>query len=94
MTTLSKVKSNLGITGTALDETLNGWIEEVKNFLTDAGVLESNITNGIIAIGVKDLWNYGAGEGQFSPYFIQRATQLAYKDDSKNGNEDNTNGEL
>ena len=47
--------------------------------LRDAGVLENNITPGIVTRGVSDLWNYGAGEGKFSEYFLQRATQLAYK---------------
>ena len=76
---LEQVKQNLGITGTFQDTTIQGWIDEVKAFLIDGGVLEKNITNGIVAIGVKDLWNYGSGDGSFSPYFIQRATQLAYK---------------
>lgn len=94
MDMLSKVKSNLGITGSALDKTLEGWIEEVKSFLIDSGVAESNITSGIITIGVKDLWNYGAGESDFSPYFIKRVVQLAYKDDPKGGSEKSTNGKL
>lgn len=77
---LEKVKENLGITGTFQDTTIQGWITEVTSFLKEGGVLEENITEGIVAIGVKDLWNYGSGNGSFSPYFIQRATQLAYKD--------------
>lgn len=77
---LEQVKQNLGITGTFQDTTIQGWIDEVMAFLIDGGVDEDNITAGIVAIGVKDLWNYGSGDGSFSPYFIQRATQLAYKD--------------
>ena len=77
---LEQIKNNLGITGTFQDSTIQGWIDEVKAFLIDGGFLEENITAGIVAIGVKDLWNYGSGDGSFSPYFIQRATQLAYKD--------------
>lgn len=76
---LEQIKTNLGITGTFQDSTIQGWIDEVKAFLIDGGVLEENITAGIVAIGVKDLWNYGSGDGSFSLYFIQRATQLAYK---------------
>ena len=79
---LEQVKQNLGITGTFQDTTIQGWIDEVEAFLIDGGVLKENITVGIVAIGVKDLWNYGGGDGSFSPYFIQRATQLAYKDKS------------
>lgn len=82
---LEQVKQNLGITGTFQDTTIQGWIDEVKDFLIDGGVLEANITTGIVAIGVKDLWNYGSGDGSFSPYFIQRATQLAYKGSDNNG---------
>ncbi len=84
---LEQVKSNLGITGTFQDATIQGWINEVKQFLIDGGVLENNITEGIITIGVKDLWNYGSGDGSLSPYFYQRATQLAYKDEDKQDGE-------
>lgn len=76
---LEKVKNALGIVGEYQDETLNVYIEEVKSFLVDAGVAESNITSGIVARGVADLWNYGSGDGKLSSYFMQRATQLAYK---------------
>lgn len=76
---LPKVKSGLGITGDNMDGTLQEYIDEVLAFLKDAGVLESNITAGIVTRGVSDLWNYGSGEGKLSEYFLQRATQLAYK---------------
>lgn len=78
-TMLSKVKKALGIEGTYQDETLQGYIDEVTDFLIDAGVKSANITSGIVARGVSDLWNYGAGEGKLSSYFMQRATQLSYK---------------
>lgn len=76
---LTKVKSALGITGNYLDQTLTEYIDEVMTFLTDAGVKRSNITAGIVSRGVSDLWNYGAGDGKLSSYFMQRATQLSYK---------------
>lgn len=76
---LTKVKSALGITGDYLNDTLSEYIDEVMTFLTDAGVKQSNITAGIVSRGVSDLWNYGAGDGKLSPYFLQRATQLSYK---------------
>lgn len=79
MPTLANVKTALGITGTYQDATLQIYINEVVAFLVDAGVAESLITDGIVARGVADLWNYGAGEGKLSEYFMQRATQLAYK---------------
>ena len=84
-TLLNKVKAGLGITGTYQDTTLQVWIDEVKNFLLDGGIKESIVESekcyGIITIGVKDLWNYGSGDGSLSPYFIQRATQLSYCDE-------------
>lgn len=76
---LTKVKEMLGITGDYQDATLVGYINEVEGFLEDAGVKKANITNGIVARGVSDLWNYGAGEGTLSEYFKLRATQLSYK---------------
>ncbi len=76
---LTNVKKALGITGTYLDDTLTEYIVEVVTFLTDSGVTLGNITSGIVARGVSDLWNYGSGNGQLSEYFMQRATQLAYK---------------
>ena len=77
--TLANVKNALGITGTALDSTLQPYFDEVVGFLTDAGVPEAYITTGIVARGVSDLWNYGGNEGKLSEYFIMRATQLSYK---------------
>lgn len=79
MVTLSDVKSALGVTGDYQDSTLQMWMDEVVAVLKDAGVSESTMTVGIIARGVSDLWNYGAGDGKLSPYFMQRATQLSYK---------------
>ena len=49
VTLLSKVKNSLGITGTYQDGTLTEYIDEVVDFLKDAGVTEANITSGIVA---------------------------------------------
>ncbi len=80
--TLSKVKNALGITGTYQDETLNVYIDEVKAYMMSAGVPESvvnsDVSAGVIARGVTDLWNYGSGAGKLSEYFYQRVSQLAY----------------
>lgn len=76
---LEKVKKLLGVTGTYQDDALTGYIEEVTDFLKDAGVDESNITAGVVSRGVSDLWNYGGGGGELSTYFLQRAAQLALK---------------
>lgn len=77
--TLGDVKKALGITGNYQDETMTQYINEVKAFLVDAGVPEARQTSGVIARGVADLWNYGAGDGTLSSYFMVRATQLAIK---------------
>ena len=77
--TLEDIKNALGITGDYHDATLQIYFDEVVEFLNDAGVKQSNMTAGIIARGVSDLWNYGMGEGKLSPYFMQRAAQLSYK---------------
>lgn len=79
MALLDEVKIALGITGINLDNTIQQYINEVKAFLIDAGVKESNITAGIVTRGVADLWNYGGNEGKLSEYFIQRASQLSLK---------------
>lgn len=77
--TLEDVKNALGVTGDYQDATLQIYFDETVDFLVDSGVKKSNITKGLLARGVADLWNYGAGDGQFSTYFMQRATQLSYK---------------
>lgn len=76
---LDSVKIALGITGNYQDETISVYIDEVVSFLKDAGVTPSKVTPGIVARGVSDLWNYGAGDGKLSSYFVQRAAQLSYK---------------
>lgn len=77
--TLNDVKNALGITGDYQDATLQIYFNEVIAFLTDSGVKAANITPGIVARGVSDLWNYGEVGGKLSEYFMQRAAQLAYK---------------
>lgn len=78
---LTKVKAALGITGDFQNETLQVYINDVRGFMSDAGVsadvLESSASVGCIVRGVADLWNYGSGNGRLSPYFTQRMLQLA-----------------
>lgn len=79
MVTLAQIKDALGITGNYQDATLQIYFDEVIEYLKDAGIAEGNITAGIVARGVSDLWAYGSGDGKLSEYFKQRAIQLAYK---------------
>ena len=81
---LEKVKKRNGLAGNNYhNDTLLGYIEDVKLYLKDGGVkekvLNSSLSVGCIARGVMDLWNYGSGVANFSPYFIQRAIQLTKK---------------
>lgn len=83
METLGRVKTLIGITGSYQDATIQGYIDEVKAFMGDAGVservIESDSSIGVIARGVSDLWNYGSGSAELSPYFLKRCAQLSYK---------------
>ena len=79
MIVLDDIKTALGITGEYQDATLQIYVDETVAFLLDAGVSESKITTGVVARGVADLWNYGSADGKLSPYFMQRAAQLALK---------------
>ncbi len=76
---LEDVKTALGIVGDYNNSAIQIYIDEVTDFLRGAGVADANITVGIVARGVADLWNYGSGNGKLSDYFMQRATQLSYK---------------
>ena len=81
-THLDNVKSALGITGEFQDATLKIYISEVIAYMKDAGVstevINSDVSAGVIARGVTDLWNYNGGAGKLSDYFYQRVTQLTY----------------
>ena len=83
---LQQVKTNLGIIGKYQDETIQGYIDEVKRFMIEGGVskeiAKKDTSIGIITRGVADLWNYGSGGTSFSPYFLQRVTQLALKEET------------
>lgn len=86
---LTEVKKRIGITGDYQDDTLTGHIQDVKDFMQDAGVseevLQTNKIIGAVTRGVSDLWDYGSGNGEFSPYFFQRVTQLACKGGEADG---------
>lgn len=78
---LEKVKDSLNIEGDYQDKALLVYMRETKEYLADAGVprekLDTSAVIGILSRGVSDLWNYGAGSGKLSPYFKERAIQLA-----------------
>lgn len=78
---LTGVKNALGVTGTFQDATISVYIDEIVDYMTNAGVSASLITAsvGVIARGVADLWNNSAGDGKLSPYFHERVIQLVLK---------------
>jgi hypothetical protein len=81
---LAKVKTALGMNGNDYqNETLSVYIDEVLEFMMDAGVqrevAESTAAVGCLAIGVNDLWNYSSGGVRFSEYFKSRVVQLSLK---------------
>lgn len=86
---LIKVKKGLGITGDYQDETIQIYIEEVKQYMLSAGVsqsvVDSSLSVGTIIRGVSDLWDYGSGSTGLSPYFKERCIQLREKEGEKNG---------
>lgn len=77
---LIKVKQGIGMTGDYQDDTLLIYIDEVKDYMRNAGVptsiINSNKSVGAIIRGVMDLWNYGSGDTSLSPYFKERVIQL------------------
>lgn len=78
---LNSVKTALGIVGDYLDGTIQLYIDEVNEYLVDAGVpgyvIGTRQTAGVVTRGVADIWNYGGGNGMLSPYFRERVIQLA-----------------
>lgn len=93
---LEKIKEMLGITGNYHDALLQNYIDEVKQYLLDGGVqsevVEGTASTGTIAKGVIDLWDYGSGNGKLSPYFKERAIQLAMKSKSTGGGTESSGG--
>ena len=77
---LLSIKNTLNINGEHFDATLKLIIDEVKGYLSSAGVtadvLGSTLAVGCIARGVSDLWNYGNGDTKLSAYFYERVAQL------------------
>jgi hypothetical protein len=77
---LKKIKTALLIEGDYHNEMLQIYIDEVLDYMRQAGVpddvLQSEKVVGAVARGVTDLWNFGSGEGKLSEYFYQRIIQL------------------
>lgn len=85
---LEHVKLCLGITDEYHDDILQAYIDDVTEHLIDSGIPEriaaTKACGGVVARGVADLWNYGSGGAALSPYFHERAAQIALKWGVKN----------
>lgn len=68
-------------------ETIIEYIEEIIDYMVSSGVPRevavSKKCKGTVARGVNDLWNYGSGEVNLSPYFKERVIQLSYPGESE-----------
>lgn len=75
---LKEVKNSLGVTGNYQDARLLGYLREIKQYLTDAGVPKENLSSsavmGVLSRGVNDLLY----SGELSAYFKERVIQLSY----------------
>lgn len=81
---LKQIKTRLLITGNYHDDMLMGYANDVKAHLHASGIpaeiVDSGASVGVIAIGVRDLWNRGLEGGILSGFFIQRVIQMSYTD--------------
>lgn len=77
---LEKAKIRIGITGGYQDDRIQGYIDDVKQYLLDGGIkreiVEAPASAGVIVKGVYDLYY----NDNLSSYFIERASQLSYKE--------------
>ena len=66
MNILDEVKTRLSITGSDLDGTIQGMIDDVISYCRSAGLKYTQLVStravGLIARGVADLWNYGRAQ--------------------------------
>lgn len=78
---LAGVKNALNVTGTFQDDTISGYIVEVMDYMSGAGVSDAIISAsiGTIARGVSDLWDNDGGNVRLSPYFMNRVSQLVLR---------------
>ena len=77
---LSKTKSALGITGNGQDAAIKVYINNICDYMKNAGVVKKtindSISDGAIISGVIDTWNLGSGSITLSPFTKERIIQL------------------
>ena len=79
---LASVKNALGITGDAMNDTLNGYIAIVCAYMANAGVSSARIAASpfTVARGVNEVWN-NDGTANFSQMFLNMVSQLVLMGD-------------
>lgn len=80
---LEGVKERLSESGefAEIDATLTGYIEDIMDYMSGAGVSDEMIAShiGCIARGVDDMYCNNSGGTDFSPAFKNMVAQLAYR---------------
>lgn len=81
---LESVKKGMGFGDNDYhDDVLQEKIDEVTEYLIAGGVPEAIATSrrckGVVERGVTDIWDAESGKAALSPYFKERAAQLAMK---------------
>ena len=80
---LEGVKERLSESGefAEIDATLTGYIEDIMDYMSGAGVSDEMIAShiGCIARGVDDMYCNNSGGADFSPAFKNMVAQLAYR---------------
>ena len=75
-----KTREAMGIYVNYQDDQLKPRFYTVFQYLRNAGISEAKLLSedavGLLATGVSDLWNYGAGGTTFSPFFYDAAENL------------------
>ena len=81
---LVQIKTRMGLDGNSYNDALiKELITDVMGDLRDLGIseetLHSSSSLGVIATGVKDLWQNNPSETKYSQYFYDRADRLRRK---------------
>lgn len=75
-----KTREAMGIHVSYQDDQLKPRFLTVFQYLKNAGISEAKLLSedavGLLATGVSDLWNYGAGGTTFSPFFYDASKNL------------------
>lgn len=93
---LTKIKNGLGVTGDFQNDTIQVYIDEVKEFMKSAGVknsvLTSNASVGCILQGVTDIWVEKRAD--YSDAFKKRLIQLTLKEETPPNTDEGGNNVL